>query len=191
MSLRCSAHVAPTPPQRGAQKRKVAVFCTEVDLSCKRSTLLVFSHRQRLVQSIVWPTPSLTTHPKLTQPAAWFLCDSWATCYDSTAANDLSEKKFVSRAYDRSASSAQKKFCTHAEVIMYNLTLQILEYFHFKIGAPLSLTVLFALRPMARCAQKVLCDVSFTDWLRSLKFSHWHVWWEVAPCKISRNPIHQ
>jgi len=43
--------------------------------------LLVFWHRQRLVQSIVWPTPSPTTHPKLTNPAARFLCDSWATCF--------------------------------------------------------------------------------------------------------------
>ena len=46
--------------------------------------LLVFWHRQRLVQSIVWPKLSPTTHPKLTHPAARSLCNSWATwwhCY--------------------------------------------------------------------------------------------------------------
>ena len=42
--------------------------------------LLVFWHRQRLMQSIVWPTPSPNTHAKLTHPAAQFLCYSWATC---------------------------------------------------------------------------------------------------------------
>ena len=35
---------------RGAQQRKMAVFRIKVDLSCKRSMLLVFWHRQRLVQ---------------------------------------------------------------------------------------------------------------------------------------------
>ena len=58
-----SARTLPlSPPPRGAQKRKVIVFRIKVDLSCKRSMLLVFWHRQRLVQSIVWPTPSPTTH---------------------------------------------------------------------------------------------------------------------------------
>ena len=39
-------------PQRGAQKRKVTVFRIKVDLSCKKSMLLVFWHRQRLVQAV-------------------------------------------------------------------------------------------------------------------------------------------
>ena len=39
--------------------------------------------RQRLVQSIVWPTP----YPKLTHPAARFLCDSWATCLTAVCNN--------------------------------------------------------------------------------------------------------
>jgi len=88
MSLRWTAYVAPKPlPQRGNQKRKVTVCRIKVDLSCKRSMLLVFWHRQRLVQGIVWPTPSLTTHPKLTHAAARFLCDSWATCFSDKIRN--------------------------------------------------------------------------------------------------------
>ena len=79
-SLRWTMYVAPNL-QRGPQKLKVTIFRIKVDLSCKRSMLLVFWHRQkRLMQSIVWPTPSPTTHPKLTQPAVRFLCASWATC---------------------------------------------------------------------------------------------------------------
>ena len=64
-------------------KNTVTVFRIKVDLSCKRSMLLVFWHRQRLrlVQSIVWPMSSPTTHPKLTHPAARFLCDSWTICW--------------------------------------------------------------------------------------------------------------
>ena len=51
-----------SPPLRGAQKRKVTVSRTKVALSCNRSTILVFWHRQRLIQSIVWPTPP-SYHP--------------------------------------------------------------------------------------------------------------------------------
>ena len=101
MSLRWTAYVALSPPiQRAAQKRKVAVFCTKVNLSCKISTLLVFRHRQRLVQSIVWPTPSLTSdHPPKTDTTCSvvslrqlsyllpFHCGQWSV-----------GKKFVSRA---------------------------------------------------------------------------------------------
>ena len=82
MNLRRTAYVAPNPP-KGAQRRKVAIFRTKEDLSCKRSMLLVFWHGQRLVLSIVWPTPSPTTYPKLNNPAARFLCDSWATCFNT------------------------------------------------------------------------------------------------------------
>ena len=72
-----SVHCRKTP-ERGS-KTQSDCFCTKVDLSCKRSALLVFWRWQCLLQSIVWPTPSPTTHPRLTYPAARFLCDSWAT----------------------------------------------------------------------------------------------------------------
>ena len=81
MSLIWTASVAPKPQR--AHKRKVTVFRIKVDLSRKRSMPLVFWHGQRLVQSIVWPTRSPTTHPKLTHPAARSLWDSWATCYEA------------------------------------------------------------------------------------------------------------
>ena len=59
-SVRWTAYVTPKPP-KGAQKRKVTVFHIKVDLSSKRPMLLVFWHRQHLVQSILsfgqnWPT---------------------------------------------------------------------------------------------------------------------------------------
>ena len=76
------------PTRKRGSKCKVTAFRIKVDLSCKRSMLLVFRHRQRLVQSIVWPTPSPTTHPKLTHPAAQSLCDSWATCLFSSSSSD-------------------------------------------------------------------------------------------------------
>ena len=53
----------PLSPQRRAQKRKVAVFRTKVDLSCKKSTLLVFWHRQRLVRSILTHADPPKTDP--------------------------------------------------------------------------------------------------------------------------------
>jgi len=83
VSLRWTVYdftLPPQPPKEGL-KLKLSVFRIKVDLSCKRSMLLVFWHRPRLTQSIVWPTPSLTTHPKVTHHTARFLCDIWATCY--------------------------------------------------------------------------------------------------------------
>jgi len=72
-------HTLPLSLLKKGSKTQSDRFSYKVDLSCKRSVLLVFWHRQCLVQSIVWPTP-LTTHPKLTHPAARFLCNRWATC---------------------------------------------------------------------------------------------------------------
>ena len=80
MSRRLTVYVAllPLSPQRGL-KTQGGFFSFKLDLSCKRSMLLVFWHRQHLVQSVVWPMPSPTTHPKRTHHAARFLCHSWAT----------------------------------------------------------------------------------------------------------------
>ena len=76
MSLRWTAYVAPMPSERDS-KMQTDCFRIKVDLSRKRSMLLVFWHQQCLLQSIVF---HLTFWPKLTHPAAQSLCDSWATC---------------------------------------------------------------------------------------------------------------
>jgi len=55
--------------------------------------LLVFWHRQCLVQS--WPTPSPTTHPKLTHTAARSLCDSGATCTQRRCTNHTAQAEVV------------------------------------------------------------------------------------------------
>jgi len=52
-----------------------------VPIACNTDTL--FSGASSLEPTTFapdWPTPSPTTHQKLTHPAARFLCDSWATC---------------------------------------------------------------------------------------------------------------
>ena len=53
MSRRWTAYVAPKPP-KGPQKCEVTIIRIKVDLSCKRSMLLFFWHRQHSVQSIIF-----------------------------------------------------------------------------------------------------------------------------------------
>ena len=65
----------PLRPPKGGSKMQSGHFCIQVDLSCKRSMLLVFLN-QHLVQRIV----SILHFGQECDLTAQSLCDSWATC---------------------------------------------------------------------------------------------------------------
>ena len=155
------------------------------------------------MHSIVWPTPSPTTHPKVTQPAARFLCDSWATCYESPCisnAQDMMKAPLV-KSIDSSTGDERHtpRIYTVEEHRQWNLVCKLIEkrqllppraFMYMRvISILLHISVLFLLPPVASVhdTRQTKESTTSTSWLSTRALNGWLMSLSKACILISPN----